>query len=192
MNLLNGAVEKKGKPTYCAGHRKAESGTFSISPEAFIPFNAKGNLKKQFKLLLVFFIFTAPTLLPAQTLNVSSNYIQIYADNSGGPPGGDGSYGMFGIGTSPTYLTLPTASLTYDWDASPGDTAHITAWVNKIHRIIFHIPVQVPILPIKPTRIYSEPSAILRHEYAVVNFIESVLVEIIAIWRFVAIGIAGI
>jgi hypothetical protein len=85
---------------------------------------------KPFKFLMMFLLLITPSLLPAQILNNSSNYIQIYADDTG--DSGDGSYGMFGIGTSPTYLPLPTASLTYDWNSDPGDTSDITAWVNGI------------------------------------------------------------
>ena len=56
----------------------------------------------------------------AQTVSVNSNYIEI---------DGDTATGIFGLGTSSTYSTLPLASLTYDYQG-PSYTSTITPWIN--------------------------------------------------------------
>ena len=76
-------------------------------------------MKSHLPAALGFLFFSSVLPLGAQTLSVSSNYIQIVADSSSG---------IMGLGTSASY-SLPSAPLMYCWP-NPGCTSHIVAMVN--------------------------------------------------------------
>ncbi len=76
--------------------------------------------KTSFLGLVTFLFLLISSCAQAQIFSVSSNYIEIL---------GDGSSGILGLGTSPSYVTLPSRSIMFAFPG-PGGTSHITSWVN--------------------------------------------------------------